>query len=118
MWVEKDDFFVKIYEKELIKNHFSVDLISNGTQLLRRASKKKPDLIILSLLLSEMNGFMILEELKSSPALQNIPIIIVSSLGEKQDVEQAWRLKTEAYFIKSHMKPSQLIHTIKKILSS
>lgn len=117
MWVDRDDFFVKIYEQHLLKHDFVVQYMRSGEQLLRKISKKKPDLIILSVLLPEMNGFRLLEELRSDPATQSVPVVVVSSLGEKSDLEQAWQLKAAAYFIKSHMKPTQLVATVQKILS-
>ena len=68
------------------------------------ADAPPPDLILLDISLPRIDGHHVLAEIKSDPALRTIPVIVLSSSGQNQEIERAYELGANAYVIK----PTQL----------
>lgn len=115
--IEDDKFLLKAYEIKLKKEGFSVALAKDGVTGIFLAEEKSPSLIILDLMLPKMNGFEILKKLKSSEDLKNIPVIVISVLGQKIDKEKAIMLGAEKYLIKTDHTLEDIIKNIKKYLA-
>jgi DNA-binding response OmpR family regulator len=80
------------------------------------AKRKKPDIILLDVLLPKLDGFAVLEKLKEDPATKEIPVILLTNLGQKDDVEKGLESGAADYLIKAHFKPSEVVDKVKKIL--
>ncbi len=117
MVVEDDKFLLKAYEIKFKQSNINVILARDGATGLFLAEKELPSLIILDLMLPKMNGFEVLEKLKSSGVLKNIPVIAVSNLGQKKDMERALELGAKEYLIKTNYSLDEIIEKIKKYLS-
>ena len=66
----------------------------------RYSAAARPDLILLDLNLPRKNGREVLEEVKKDPALQHIPIVILTTSQAEQDVLESYRLRANAYVTK------------------
>lgn len=115
--VEDDNFLVDIYQKKMEMEGFKVGTCDNGEKCLVSVKKKKPDLILLDILLPKLDGFAVLEKLKSDPATKDIPVLLLTNLGQKDDVQKGLDLGAVDYLIKAHFKPSEIMDKIKKVLS-
>ena len=113
--VEDDPFLIDIYSTKLKESGFSVEVASDGESALRKVKEKEPDLVILDIVLPQLDGWEILRQIKSDPKLKNIKIIILSNLGQKEEVERGVELGAVKYLIKAHYTPSQVVEEIKKI---
>lgn len=112
--VEDDKYLTKAYSIKIKKAGFGVLLASNGVDGLAMAKNKKPDLIVLDLLLPRIDGFEFLKRIKDDKELKNIPVLTISVLGQKADQEKALSLGAEAYFIKTDYKLEEIIKKIKE----
>ena len=115
--VEDDKFLLKAYEIKFKQSDFDVILATDGINGFKLAEKEKPSLIILDLMLPRMNGFEFLKKIKSDEKLKNIPIIVISVLGQKVDQERAIKLGAEKYFIKTDYTLEEIIKNLNKILT-
>lgn len=115
--VEDDQFLVKIYQTKLEKEGFEINIALDGEEGLQKTTGFKPDLILLDLILPKMNGFEVLKKLKENPATKNIPVIVLSNLGQESDVKQGMELGAVDYLIKSDHSISEIIEKIKKELA-
>ena len=115
--IDDDPFLVSIYETKLKLEGYNVQIARNGTDGLRKARSKVPALIMLDVLLPKVDGFSILEELKKDSATKNIPVIMLTNLGQKDEIERGFQLGAEDYLIKAHFKPSETCVRIKKVLA-
>ena len=115
--IEPDEFLADIYEKNLTMNGYKVFLAKTGEKGINLAETKKPDLILLEIMLPQTNGFELLSRMKGHKLIKNIPIIVITKLGQKQDVEKAYALGALDYVIKTHFSPSELVDKIKRLLS-
>jgi len=86
--------------KSLEKAGFDVYYAVDGVQAVEKANKIYPGLVLLDLRLPKMNGFLVLEALKSDTSTEDIPVIILSALSEEDDVQKAISLGAEDFLVK------------------
>jgi len=115
--VEDDTFLIDIYTTKLKESGFSVEIAIDGDEALRKMrEKKKPDLLLLDIVLPRIDGWEILEKIKTELKLKDLKIIILSNLGQKEEVEKGLKLGATKYLIKAHYTPSEIVEEIKKVL--
>ena len=110
---EDDPFLEKAYKIKFEQEGFRVIMAANGMVALDLARKEMPLLIILDLMLPKMNGFDVLEKIKKDEDLKNIPVIILSVLGQKVDKEKALGLGAHEYLVKTDYTMEEIIEKIK-----
>lgn len=115
--VEDDGFLASIYAQKLELEGFEVSLATNGEDGLRLAAKVSPDIILLDLIMPKLDGFQVLEQLKKDSETKAIPVLILSNLGQKEDVERCIALGAAGYMIKAHTLPHETIDKVKAILA-
>ena len=86
--IEDDPFLIDIYSTKLKDSGFSVEVASDGEQALVKMKEKKPDLVLLDIVLPKLSGWEILRKIKGEANLKNLKIIILSNLGQKEEVEK------------------------------
>ena len=114
--VEDDVFLSGIYQKKFEMEGYKISTADNGEKGLADAKKKKPDIILLDILLPKMDGFSVLKELKADPSVKNIPVILLTNLGQKDDVAKGLEAGAVDYLIKAHFKPSEIVEKVKQVL--
>jgi DNA-binding response OmpR family regulator len=114
--VEDDPFLVDLYSTKLKEEGFEVEIAISGREGLRKFKEKKPDLILLDIVLPDLDGWEVLGEIKKLNKLNDLKIVVLSNLTEKEDVKRAQELGAARYLIKSHFTPTEVVQEIKKIL--
>lgn len=114
--IEDDKFLRELIAQKLIKEGYEVDGAIDGEEGLKKIKKDKPDLILLDLILPGVDGFEVLARTKEDPKVSTIPVIILSNLGQKDDVEKGLKLGAVDYLIKAHFTPGEIIEKIKQAL--
>lgn len=112
--VEDDPFLIDIYTTKLGQENFKVFVANDGDKALELVTKEKPDLVLLDIVLPNKDGWQILKEIKKKN--KEIKVVILSNLGQKEEVEKGLNLGAENYLIKSNFTPSEVIEEIKKII--
>ena len=114
--VEDDPFLIDIYTTRLKEEGFAVDVASDGSDALSKVRENKYDLMVLDIVLPNFDGWEILRDVKSSPELKDLKVIILSNLSQKEEVEKGVSLGAVKYLIKAHYTPSQVVEEIKSLL--
>jgi len=114
--IEDDKFLLKLYSDKLRRAGFEVSESLNGEEGLNKISVDKPDLIILDLILPKRSGFEILSELKIDSKTKNIPVIILTNLEQKSDIERGLEMGAATYLIKTDFSTNQLPQLVKENL--
>jgi CheY-like chemotaxis protein len=96
---------------------YEVTFATNGEDGLKLAQKDHPDLLLLDLLMPKMDGFEVLEKLKADPLTATIPVLVLTNLGGREDVERCIRLGAVGYVIKAHSLPHETVKRVKEILA-
>ncbi|MBI3629188.1 MAG: response regulator [Candidatus Rokubacteria bacterium] len=115
---EDDRFLRKAAEARLRQVGFTVLTAADGEEALRLARTESPDLVLLDLIMPKVQGFEVLEALKRDPATAAIPVIVLSNLGQEQDVQRAITLGAAAYFIKAHLSLHDMAKKVEEMLGS
>ena len=90
--VEDDTFLAGIYSTKLRIEGFAVSHAPDGARGLELARRERPELILLDILMPKMDGFQVLEELKKDPKTKGMPVIMLTNLGQKEDVDRGVKL--------------------------
>jgi len=114
--VEDDKFLRELIVQKLLKENYEVSEAVDGEQGITKIKEEKPDLVLLDLILPGIDGFEVLTRMKEDSELSSVPVIILSNLGQKEDVEKGLKLGAVDYLIKAHFTPGEIIEKIKKAL--
>jgi DNA-binding response OmpR family regulator len=115
--VEDDKFLRELIAKKLKNEGFDVVEAVDGEEGLKKIKEERPDLVLLDLILPGIDGFEVLARVKEDPNLAQIPVIILSNLGQREEVERGLKLGARDYLIKAHFTPGEIVEKIKNILS-
>lgn len=116
--VEDDPFLIDIYSQKLTKAGFKVEVAQNGKSALQSLRKRKPQLVILDIVLPGIEGWEVLRRIKKDRSLANLKIVVLSNLGQKEEVEKGLRLGAAKYLIKAHYTPSEVVKEIEKVITN
>lgn len=114
--IEDDKFLRELIKKKLIQEGFDVLEGVDGEEGLKKIKEEKPDLVLLDLILPGIDGFEVLSRMKEEHSLASIPVIILSNLGQREEIERGLKLGAIDYLIKAHFTPGEIIEKIKNVL--
>ena len=114
--VEDDKFLRDLLSLKLKKEGFKVSEAFDGEEGLVKAHSGSPSIIILDLIIPGKDGFAFLEEIKKDPNTASIPVIVLSNLGQREDIERAKALGAKDYMIKAQRTPIEVVERIKSAL--
>jgi DNA-binding response OmpR family regulator len=115
---EDEEFVARSYVRKLEVEGFTVLHAHNGEEALSLLLSKKPDLVILDLMMPLKTGFEVLEEVSKSDDkdIKKIPILVASNLGQKSDIETAKKLGAADFLVKSNISLKELIAKVREHL--
>src|SRR5664279_2940450 len=119
--VEDDTILVEMYQAKFELEGHEVSVATNGEECLNILKDFQPDLILLDILMPKLNGFHVLKEIKKQPELRQIPVILLTNLGQAEvDMNQdlAKALGVNDYLIKSHHTPDEVVTKAVKVLKA
>lgn len=114
--VEDDSFMGSILERKFEEESFDVSLATNTDEARNNIRSKRPDIILLDILLPGMDGLSFLKELKATPDLKDIPVIIASNLGTPEEIERGLSEGASGYIIKAQVSTAEIIQKVKEVL--
>lgn len=115
--VEDDRYISKMYQLKLSLDGFDVQLSENGRLGIAKAKEFLPDIVLTDILMPEMDGFDVIKGLKEDPATKNIPILIMSNLGQEDHIQKGLDLGAIGYIVKSQYNPQEVVDKIKEVLA-
>jgi len=117
--VEDDSFLSDMYQTKFSVSGYNVLLAQNGMQCLEllRNNTSAPDIALLDVVMPKMDGLELLELLKKDDRTKNIPIILLTNLGQDKDVKKGLEMGADMYLIKAHYTPSQVVEKVEEILN-
>ncbi|MEK7560054.1 MAG: response regulator [Patescibacteria group bacterium] len=117
--VEDDTFMLGILSERLKKSGFEVSMATDGEECMKvlEAQKSNLDIVLLDILLPKIDGFEVLRRMKVSPELSSIPVVILSNLGQKEEVQKAKDLGAEDYIIKANFTTKEIVDKLLNVLN-
>ncbi|MFH0969187.1 MAG: response regulator, partial [Patescibacteria group bacterium] len=116
--VEDDLFILNMYKEKIEKKNFKVECAEDGISALEIARESIPDAILLDVVMPLMDGFETLQAIKKDEKLRGIPIILLTNLGQREDVEKGLKMGAADYIIKAHFTPSEVVDKINSVIEN
>lgn len=114
--IEDEDYIRDLYKRQLDLAGFLTDGFADGKSGLSAIQQNVYDLVLLDIMLPGINGLEILKEIKHNVMTKNIPVVLLTNLGQEVIIEEAFKLGAEGYLIKASVTPDQIIQEVKNIL--
>jgi len=114
--VEDEESLLKLQSLLLTSRGYEVQGVTDGKLALDRVASKKPDLVLLDIMLPEIDGFEVCRQIKSNDATKNIPIIMVSSKKGREDMARGEQAGADWYITKP-FKSAMLVETVQRFLA-
>ncbi|MCK5211924.1 response regulator [Candidatus Parcubacteria bacterium] len=111
--LEDDRILLKALNIELLSSGFEVLSATDGESGLKLISREKPDLVLLDLVMPKIDGFEVLTKLKKNKDTKNIPVIILSNLGQDEEIKKGLKLGALDYYKKASTDLRELSNKIK-----
>ncbi|MBI5765709.1 response regulator [Candidatus Falkowbacteria bacterium] len=115
--VEDDSMIVKMYKMRFEEEGYAVLVTDKGSEAIEIVEKEKPDIILLDVILPEVDGFTVLQRLKNDTKTKEIPILLLTNLGQESDKEKGLQMGAADYFIKAQHTPVEIIQKIKELIN-
>lgn len=113
--VEDDPLLSGLLAQELQNKQFRIRSAQTGEEGLMIAKSEKPDLMLLDILLPGIDGFEVLRQIKSDPELKHIRVIILSNLGQQNDILRGTELGAERYIVKVTLSLAEVVQTVREL---
>jgi len=114
--IEDDKFLRELIGQKLMQEGFNIAEAVDGEKGIRAVKEEKPDLVLLDLVLPGIDGFEVLARMKGEVETAQVPVIILSNLGQKDDIEKGLKMGAVDYLIKAHFTPAEIIDKIRTVL--
>ncbi|MDD3170487.1 MAG: response regulator [Candidatus Paceibacterota bacterium] len=114
--IEDDKFLRELLGKKLSNVGYAAILAVDGEEGLEKIKKDKPDIVLLDLILPGINGFEVLERYKKDASISSVPVIILSNLGQSEDIEKGLKLGAKDFLVKAHFTPQEIVNKLQMVL--
>ncbi|PIR92332.1 response regulator [Candidatus Falkowbacteria bacterium CG10_big_fil_rev_8_21_14_0_10_44_15] len=114
--IEDDATISSMYQSSLEKDGYTVIIAADGERGWQLASTQLPNLILLDIILPKLDGFSVLDKLQHDPKTKNIPVIMLTNLGQDEDKERGKKLHAADYWVKADFTPTQVSDKIKNYI--
>lgn len=115
--IEDERMLAEMYSTKFEMEGYSVDRAYDGAEGLAKAKSKKPDVILLDIIMPKIDGFAVLKELRKDAALEQVPIVLLTNLGQDDDVKKGKELGATDYLVKSNHTPADVVMKVKSLLT-
>lgn len=113
--IDDDPFIADMYVLKFKDERFDVIASRDGRDGLKKIKEFRPDVVVLDLVMPDMDGFGVLETLRKEGG-QQPKILVLSNLGQKEDVERGMSLGASDYAVKAHFTPSEVVERVRALL--
>ncbi len=116
VWIEDDKFLVSLISKRMEGTSAELIQVTDGAKAFDAVKDAQPHVVVLDLLMPNVDGFEILKKLKSEAATKKIPVLVLSNLGQKQEIDLAKELGAAKFVVKATIGLDEIIPEIEQIV--
>jgi len=114
--VEDDPLIAEMYTTKFTKEGYDIRHAADGFAGLEMVKKEKPDIILLDIIMPKMDGFQVLQELRKIAEFKETPVVMLTNLGQEEDVQKGRQYGATDYFIKTNFTPAAIVDKVKNLL--
>jgi len=116
--IEDDPVISQMYRMKFEADGFEVQLANNGVRGVALVEAFLPDMILLDLQMPEMDGTEALRVIRKNEWGKNIPVIVLTNLGEEESPKEIRALGIHSYIVKADLTPRQVVQRVKEALGT
>lgn len=116
--VEDDALLAGLLERRFVASGYGVQRALDADATRRILAKDSCDAILLDLVLPGIDGFSFLTELKRNEQWKHIPVVIISNLGQQEEVARGMRMGATDYIVKANTSPAEIVQKVAAVLNS
>lgn len=116
--IEDDPVISQMYRMKFEADGFEVQLANNGERGVYMVKQELPDIILMDLQMPEMDGATALAKIRQTDRGKNIPVIILTNLGEEEAPKEIRNLGIHSYIVKAELTPRQVVQRVKEALAA
>ncbi len=113
--VDDDEFLLDMYVLKFKESGFLVDVAQNGEEAIKKIRAGTFDVILLDVVMPKLDGFDVLKKKKKESLAHSSKILILTNLGQKEDVDKGMNLGAHGYVIKAHFTPSEVVKKVNSL---
>lgn len=116
--IDDDKFLLDMYSTKFSNEGFEVSTFLGGRDALIMIQEGSvvPDIVLVDLVMPSVDGFDLIENIRAKDTYANTLIVVLSNLGESEDIERAKKLGADNYIIKANVTPSEVVEKVRSIL--
>lgn len=114
--VDDDEFLLDMYSVKFKEEGFDIDVASSGEAALEKLKKNTYDIVLLDIVMPTLDGFEVLSQMKRDNIGGGVPVIVLSNLGQKEDIERGLALGAKDYVVKAHFTPREVVDKVRVYL--
>jgi two-component system, OmpR family, alkaline phosphatase synthesis response regulator PhoP len=115
---DDEQFIAVAYNDGLTRAGFQVVVAHDGEEALEKIKAEKPDLVLLDLIMPKKSGFDVLKEVKATPELADIPVVVLSNLSQATDAAETKKLGAIDFIVKAEISLQDLVDRIGTLLKA
>jgi DNA-binding response OmpR family regulator len=116
--VEDEKMLADMYSTKFGMEGFDAHTAYDGEAGLAAAKEVKPDIILLDIIMPKLDGFGVLKALREDHAFDKTPIVLLTNLGQDEDMKKGKQLGATDYFVKANHTPAEVVAKVKAVLKS
>lgn len=113
---EDDDFLSRVLVDKLEKANFRILTASDGEEAIKKMTEEPINLLILDIIMPKKTGFDVIDAVKNNPQTKDIPILVLSNLGQDSDIETAMSKGATGYFVKANISLASVVEKVNECL--
>lgn len=114
--VEDEEFIRDLFKRQLDLSGFTTDAFGTGQDGLNAIAKNAYDLVLLDIMLPDINGLQILQNIRSNDATKTVAVVLLTNLGQDAVIKQGFELGADGYLVKAAYTPDQIVQEVKNIM--
>jgi len=112
--IEDEEIMINLLQRKIAQEGYEIRVARNGEEGLAAMKEKKPDLVLLDIIMPKMGGFEVMEHMQADKDLKKIPVIVISNSGQPVEIDRAQKMGARDWLIKTEFDPQEVIEKIKK----
>ncbi|MBI4122725.1 MAG: response regulator [Parcubacteria group bacterium] len=114
--VEDEEMLASMYQTKFKKEGYQIEVAHDGEEGLAKAEAGTFDVILLDIILPKLDGFAVLKKLRESAQHKATPVLMLTNLGQEEDIKKGEELGANGYLVKANVTPTQVIAKVKELL--
>lgn len=117
MWVEDDKFLSDLISRKLATQGCTLVHAGSGEEAMELVEKEMPNILLLDVLLPGISGFDVLEKVKTNPKTKDVPVLMLSNMGQRSDFDKSEKLGAKKFLVKATVTLDEIVREIKAVVN-